>query len=352
MPRVPVVVFVCIVSLVSVIGCDRQPSGDAASDSGVQPVPVEQVRSGPFRVERRYTGRVRALTELKVVVREPGQVVGVPAPPDSQPVRTGQKLLELRSPDLELEVEEAESMLEAARLDLERQQRLSDLGLAPLSELEWRQAAVDRARIALERLKLRQANLTVTASASGVLLHGPLPAPGQWCAAGQEVARVVDPRSLVVEVAVPAAWSEHAKSVRHAVLDLGDMGEVRAEVVSLSAEADPERGGRILTLRPPAGAQLAAEEVLALRLVVVELDEALTVPAGALSPNQEGGYRVAIGPAPGEVGRLRWVDVVPGASDGQRTVVSSGLEAGTWVVVSSEVGSLTARWESYLGVGR
>jgi RND family efflux transporter MFP subunit len=333
--------------------CDRDPEGAVASRAGAQPIVVAQATRGRFVVERRFSGRVRAPGELRVVVREAGEVVEARGGADSQPVGAGDVLLRLRSPELELEVQEAEALLASAKVDLERQQRLVDLGLAARTELDGSRTAVEQARIRLERLRLRRRLLKVTAPASGVLLETEMPEPGQWCAAGMEVARIVDPASLVVEVAVPTAWSDHAREVQGAVVELGDSGERLADVLSLSADADPARGGRVLTLRPASTEGLVAGATLAVRLVVTSREEVVTVPVGALVADDDGGWRVALGPAVGEEGRIRWAPVLPGPSDGRRTVVEQGLEEGAWVVVANEL-SDTWWWgsRSFLGVGR
>jgi RND family efflux transporter MFP subunit len=340
-----------VLSLTS--GCERDPGVSSTGGSGSMPVLVGQATRGPFVVERRFPGRVCTPGELRVMLREAGEVVSVAAPADSTPVRSGQVLLELRSEDLELEIEEAETVLTSSEVEVERLARLVELGLAARTELDAGRTDVDQARVRLERLRLRSARLTVTAPADGVLVHRAMPEPGQWCTVGEEVARVVDPDSAVVEVVVPASWSAHAREVGQAVLELGDAGETGARVVTLSADVDPERGGRVLTLRSDSAAALVPGAVVGVRLVVSARDAVVTVPAGAVVSDGSGGWRVAVGPAAGEEGTVRWTAVVPGASDGSRTVVEEGLEAGIWVVVAGEL-STTGWWgyDSYLGVGR
>jgi hypothetical protein len=344
------VVVGIMIALVVAAGCDRQPSAAGAGESGVQPILVEEAQLGSFVVERRFSGVVKAQRQLRVVVREPGEAVAMRAPGDSQPVSAGQELLRLRSPELELEVEEAESLLESAELAHQRQMQLADLGLTPQTEVEKSRAAVDQARIRLERLRLRQGQLTLSAPAGGLFFESAFPAPGQWCASGLEIGRIVDPTDIVVEVAVPSAWSERAREVERALLELGEEGEAEARAVSLSADVDPERGGRILSLRPAAGVALAPDALLSVRLVVSAREQVVTVPVEALVADGEGGWRVALGPKPGEQDRIRWVAVVPGPSDGRRTVLEQGIEAGSWVVLAGEHDELW--WGTYLGVGR
>jgi RND family efflux transporter MFP subunit len=333
--------------------CDRQPTGSDVRDSGLRPVLVEPVERGRFSVERRFVGVVRSRSSLEVAVREPGEVVVVTAPPDSQPVAAGALLFELSSPDLELELAEARSQLRHAHLGWERSLRLAEMGLVSQTEVDASQATLDQARIRLDRLELRRALLEVTAPAAGLYLEITSPEPGQWLAAGHELGRIVDPAALEVEVVVPDGWSSTAARVRQAVLELGDQGEAAAEVVALSADVDAARGGRVLTLRPSPGVELAADATLAVRLVVTERPDAVTVPVGAVVQDGEGGWKVAVGPAAGARGRLRWVAVVPGPSDGYRTVIDEGLDAEQWVVVVSELDDIPF-WDrsTFLGVGR
>ncbi len=334
------------------LGCDRQPDATDSSEVGALPVLVSQAQEGPFSVERRFTGEVRARIELPVTVREPGEVVAVPAVGEGQQLTAGQVLIRLQSPELELELQEAQLDLDIAAAALARRQELADLGLAAKAEVEERQAAVERSRTRLERLLLRRELLTIRTPATGVLLADTLPVVGEWCPAGRELARVVDPSSLVVEVPVPVTWGDHAGTLEHALLETGDRsGEpIIADVGSLSAAVDPQQGGRILTLRPSSAGALVANATVVVRLVTARRERAVTVPLQALTTDDQGRLRVAVGPKPGQRSRMRWQTVVSGPDDGERVVIERGLEAGAWVVLSH--GRRLSPFPIYLGVGQ
>jgi RND family efflux transporter MFP subunit len=338
------------VLLVAAVGCDREPELPGTDDSGTLPVLVSQAQQGRFVVERIFSGQVRAHRELKVQVREPGVVRAVPAPPDSQPVDSGQLLVELHSPDLELELEGARAELERATRAHQRQLELANLGLAAQTEVDESRAMVERVSTQVERLKLRRRQLRVTAPAPGIILDTGLPGIGQWCGFGQELARIIDPEGLKVEVAVPATW-ESSRNVQGAVLELGEGIEIDAAVVSLSAAVEPDRGGRILTLDPGPSRALAANAMVTVRLLTGLREHAVTVPVEALIEAQQGSWQVVTGPAPGAVGSVRKVSVMVGPNDGRRVVIEDGLEAGVWVAIVNAPEMLSP-YRVYAGVGQ
>jgi RND family efflux transporter MFP subunit len=339
-----------VLTLVATVACDRQPELAGADDSGTLPVLVSQAQQGRFVVERIFSGQVRAHRELKVLVREPGVVRAVPAPPDSQPVVSGQLLVELHSPELELELEGARAELERARTAHRRQLELANLGLAAQTEVDESRAMVERAGTQVEQLELRRRQLRVSAAATGIILDTGLPGVGQWCASGQELARIIDPEGLKVEVAVPATW-ESSRSVQGAVIELGEGTEIEATVASLSAAVEPERGGRIMTLDPGPSRGLAANAMVTVRLITQLREQAVTVPVEALVEGAQGSWTVVTGPAPGTVGSVKRIPVMVGPNDGRRVVIEDGLAAGTWVAIVNAP-ELLSSYRVYAGVGQ
>jgi RND family efflux transporter MFP subunit len=342
--------LVVALTLIAAVGCDREPDLPDADDSGTLPVLVSQAQQGRFVVERVFSGQVRAHRELKVMVREPGVVRAVPAPPDSQPVDPGQLLVELHSPELELELEGARAELVRAQTAHQRQLDLANLGLAAQTEVDESRAMMERVGTQVERLQLRRRQLRVTAPAAGIILDTGLPGIGQWCASGLELARIIDPEGLKIEVAVPATW-ESRRNVLGAVLELGEGIEIEAAVVSLSAAVEPDRGGRILILDPGPSRALAANAMVTVRLLTGLREQAVTVPVEALIEGEKGSWMVVTGPAPGTVGSVRKISVMVGPNDGRRVVIEDGLEAGVWVAIVNAP-ELLSPYRVYAGVGQ
>ncbi|MCP4532778.1 MAG: HlyD family efflux transporter periplasmic adaptor subunit, partial [Delftia sp.] len=203
----------------------------------------------------------------------------------------------------------------------------------------------------LQRLVLRTSHLEVRSPVAGLLVGRSLPAVGQWCEAGHELARIADPSANLVEVVVPPTWD--AAAVRSAELEAGDGVLLAARVISLSPGVDPQRGGRVLTLKPEAESDLVGGATLTARLRVLMRESALAVPVEAVL-NESGQTRVVVGPAAGKQDRLQSVSVICGPSDGKEVVIESGLDGGTWVVLHRPGSSRDDYWSSslFLGVGR
>jgi RND family efflux transporter MFP subunit len=343
----------CVLLLPSLLalGCDRDPGvGDSVAEDAA-PVLVAAIERGPFAIDRRYAGTVRAAGDVKVVVRESGSVISVPAPGDSHPVKTGDVLLVLRSPDLEVELRQAEAERAYRAAELDRYLRLAKEGLTSQATVDAWATQLDQARLQLERLQLRRDQLRITAPASGTLLAPELPAPGQWCTSGQQVARIIDPNSVVVDAIVPASLPTAAGPVENAVLELPSGHRVDADVASISAQVDPTTGGRTVTLRPRLLAELAPGSMVTVHMRSAARAEALLAPAESVLVDPERGSYVLSGPAPGERGYLRRIAVVPGPSDGRRTVIEQGIGAGVWVAVNSDPERIQY-YRNYLGVRR
>ncbi len=341
-----------IAGMLLTAACDKEPTAPEMETSGVLPVLVAPVREGPFRIERRFPGLVRAARTVRISVREPGEVAEVTTLPEGAEVAAGDLLLRLHSSVLELDLAEAQTVLRAAELAREREQNLVDLGLASLVKVEEKRTAAELAATRLQRLVLRTSHLEVRSPVAGLLVGRSLPAVGQWCESGHELARIVDPGANLVEVVVPPTWD--AAAVRSAELEVGDGVLLAARVISLSPGVDPQRGGRVLSLEPEAGSNLVAGATLTARLRVLMRESALTIPVEALL-SQSGDTLVVIGPAAGKQDRLKTVAVICGPSDGKEVVIESGLEAGAWVVLHRPGSSPADYWgwgELFLGVGR
>jgi RND family efflux transporter MFP subunit len=329
--------------------CDREPDASDDRSSQVLPVLVEQTRKGPFRIERRYTGTVRAEVEAMVAVREPGKVLEASVPKDGDAVRKGALLLRLDSRELHLEIEEARNEHDRATVQWKRYKELREEGLVSLTEFEEKRSAHESTRVRLERLKLRKEHLLVKAPVSGIAVDPWRPPVGQYCDQGREVLRVADPSSYVVEVAVPPGLDEKTGHVRKALIVLHDGAEINAAGISLSAEVNPDRGGRILKLKPEQTASLYPGAVLAVRLIMTYREDVVTIPMEALVRTRDG-YEVLTGPAAGQQGRVRSRAVVPGPDPGEIVVIESGLDEGAWVVIG-RVGYYRY-FRTFLGVGK
>ncbi len=130
----------------------------------------------------------------------PGRVVALPAA--AGPVRRGQVLIDLESPEARLSAQRAQALAQA------REQEL--LGLGGLPNGEDRRAIVTSQRDQFEAEQrlytTQQARLQIVAPFDGMLVDvDPQLAPGVWVQPSLAIGAVVDPRHWVVDAYVPEA---------------------------------------------------------------------------------------------------------------------------------------------------
>lgn len=339
------------VSLI-VFACDRQVGGENNNNNDVVPLLVEQATRGRFSIERRFIGVVRPVRSVSIVVQEPGEVVSSSTLPDGVEVKQGTVLMELRSPALAVDLDRAQKALDYRMRYRQRIEALASEGLE--SSVKVDEARADEAMAAsnLRGLEERGARLTVRATAAGRLISRTIPPPGQRCETGLEVAKIIDPASVVIEVAIPHSWNFESHKISHAQIELTEGKTIQTKVTSLAPTSDPARGGQVLTLTPVLWEGLTGGASVAVVLLLADRSDALTVPIEALVSTDKG-FAVYLAPAPQEVGNARRTLVVPGLDDGRRVIIEQGLEEGRWVALVGATGGNEILWSPrYVGVSR
>ncbi|MGC2856222.1 HlyD family efflux transporter periplasmic adaptor subunit [Novispirillum sp. DQ9] len=187
----------------------------------------------------------RAERQARLFTAQAGQVAELPVPPGLA-VAEGAVLLRLASPDLDHAVAQGARRLEA----LEWQVRMQglDAGLRERSQVSVRELAAEGAAQAGRLAEQRQ--LEVRAPFAGMVVEVAEPlAPGQWLAARQAVAVLVNPAAGVLE----------------AFVEEGDLGRVGAGAWASFHPDDPARPvlrARVLAV-DAAATRVLAEPTLA-----------------------------------------------------------------------------------------
>jgi multidrug efflux system membrane fusion protein len=290
-----------------------------------------------------YAGEIRARHEPALAFRVAGKIsqrlVDV-----GDRVRKDQPLAELEPQDLGLQMESsraqraaAQSELELARSEHERQQALKDRGLASASALDTATARLESAQARLEaaqaqfQVSRNQAGYAVLrAPADGVIAQRMAEA-GQVVAAGQAVFVLAEDGEREVLIALP---EQTVSSVA-----IGTRVQVQ-----LWSQREQALSGRIRELAPSAD---AASRTYAARVTIedsnaaVELGQsarvffdrgeasALRLPLAAVSADAGAPYVLRFDPATGTVGR---VAVTLGAYAETSVPVLTGLSSTDWVV--------------------
>ena len=165
---------------------------------------------------------------------------------------------------------------EQARQNVEfERRRFAELEAALAAEQAASEARLAASEAALEEAERQLGDLAVSADAAGTLREL-LVEPGQRIAAGAQVARVVDSRSLVAAIRVPESYAAHLAAGQRAVATV-----LNVEVPGVVVRVDPAvtRGGVAVELRFTAPLPAGARPDLSMRAVVTvaELDDVLFV---------------------------------------------------------------------------
>ena len=165
---------------------------------------------------------------------------------------------------------------EQARQNVEfERRRFAELEAALAAEQAASEARLAASEAALEEAERQLGDLAVSADAAGTLREL-LVEPGQRIAAGAQVARVVDSRSLVAAIRVPESYAAHLAAGQRAIATVLNV-DVPGEVVRVDPAVT--RGGVAVELRFTAPLPAGARPDLSMRAVVTvaELDDVLFV---------------------------------------------------------------------------
>lgn len=340
---------VMAVALVAAAACGRP--GPATEQAGPPPVLLDAqdlvvAREGTVADGPLLAGTLRPEREARVRAELAGAVLATLADPGT-PVAAGQPLARLESTTAEEDVasaragvRSAETAQAVAARDLQRYERLYEGGaVSPQSvDVQRRaataaEAAVADARARLASAEQRLSKATVRAPFAGVVSERAASA-GDVVQPGTALYTVVDPASLVLEAAVPAAA-------------LGRLRPGTAVSFSLSGFPGEQFTGRVARINPAAD---AATRQVRIEVTVPNPDRRLV--AGLFAEGRvQSDVRTAVtlpraavdvrGLRPSVVrvrqGRAERVEVVVGLSDPvtERVEVRQGVAAGDTVLTGA-----------------
>jgi membrane fusion protein (multidrug efflux system) len=323
----------------------REPSAVTLGAENVLVVGTGELRSGPL-----VSGTLAAEREAAVRAELSGPVLQVMAD-QGQAVRQGQVLARIDDTALQdallsarSAVRTASASLETARRDVERSSRLAGAGAIAERDLEQARNAqsLAQSQLADARARLTQAEeqagkAVVRAPLSGVVSARPVNA-GDVVAPGTALFTVVDPGSMRLEAAVPAAQLGQVRvgaPVRFTVS--GYPGRTfTGRVERINPSADPATGQVPVYVSIPNSDGTLVSGLFAEGRVAAEEREALLVPAGAVV--EEAGARMVVRL---RRGRAERVPVRVGGSDSETEQVEivAGLAAGDTVLVGAAAGT-------------
>jgi membrane fusion protein, multidrug efflux system len=314
------------------------------------PVSVEEVVNGSVESKIVTSGNLRAseietLTALVAGTLQISDTISADGTEarrlaEGDRISAGDEIAFISGEDVRLEVgrESIQQRFNSARLDYESARRLNEQGLLNASELNKLQAAMEDAKLALERSQRTEARAHLVSSIDGVVLKlardakGQPMSNGQLVAPGLEIAQVAPLDELIADIDL----------VGRDGLALVQVGQEAR--VNHHAWSDESFTGRVLRIAPTVNEQtraLRAEVAIDNRsgvlrpgmfvevTLIVERHE--NVPVVSRRAITERGGRSVAFVLRGQ--RVAQVDVTLGLGDDENIEVRSGVNAGDRVVV-------------------
>jgi membrane fusion protein, multidrug efflux system len=333
--RYPKGLFAAALAVVAA-GCSGSEASevDNARVGRVVSVEVASVSAESFTSAVQIVGSVHGRHDVTVSTEEAGVVRQLLAEKGSW-VEAGQPIVRLDDGVLRAQAQQADAQARLAVEQFERQRRLwEDERMG--SEMAYLNAkyGAETARAASRVLAERLARTIVRAPVAGVLEERHVEV-GSLVSPGTPVARIVDARTVKVSGGVPERFAGEVRRGSEATIQVDALGAAELSgTVSFSGSA-VHTGSRTLPIEivvPNASGALKPGMVATVRLARGQAGEAILVPQEAVL-REEGGYVLyVVGERDGvEVAVRR--EIVLGATQGNRVVVSAGLEAGERLIV-------------------
>ncbi len=328
---VPMRTFAIAAALLAVCAtsaCRRFPTPDALGKTASVYVRVATAEARPLTLTQPVAGTLRPADHAIVAARVMGTITRADFAL-GQSVAAGEVLLTLSAAELDARLVQAQSVLDEALRDYERESGLLAKNVVTIESVR---ALADRRRGAEAAVQEATALLDytrVTAPFAGVITRK-LVQSGDLATLGLPLFALEATTGLRAEVEVPASLP--ALAVGASVIVQLPGGTVTGTLAELSPAADPGSRTRLAKIALPANAGTArsGDFVRVLWPAGESSSSAITVPADAVTPfgQMERAFVVTAGQA-----RLRLVKTA-GLHDG-RLVIAAGLDAGESVVLSA-----------------
>ncbi|MFA5529076.1 MAG: efflux RND transporter periplasmic adaptor subunit [Thiohalomonadaceae bacterium] len=316
------------VALLVLVGCGQQPPAAKDRPERLHLVEAAQVNRGTHGATLERIGTLRALREIRVLMREEGRLLELPHHAGDR-VSKGALLARLDDVLLAAELRKAEAQLRQDEDNLKRIERLQAKGLASEDELSRARASAEIAKAEAELLRVRLGFTRVTAPFAGVI-SARLVEPGDVVQRFGHVLTLTDPESLVTEVPVSELLLPDLKVGDPVDMRIDALGarRLQGKVLRIHPNVDPAtRQGMVEVALDPAPPGAGPGQLARLH-IHVRRAERLTVPFAALQRDAEGEFVFRIVEQV-----VRRAPVASGLQLGESVEIVSGLTEGDLVVV-------------------
>ena len=238
-------------------------------------------------------------------------------------------------------VSSANLQLQTAKSNLERIRALYEKDGVSLQEYESAQNSYKTAQLQLTQAQAsyQQAvekleDYTIYAEMDGMVASISAK-DGETLTSGSEVLEIISYDDLQIEITIDEYDIANLKEGQEAIVTVNSSGEQFSGVISeLSRKASTSNGvsyfSGTVTIQNPSES-ISVGTSAEVTITISEVEDALTVPSGAVQYDKESGYYVLIKNGSGSIK----TNVEIGMSNGTLTEITKGIEEGTVVLVSS-----------------
>lgn len=314
-------------------GCAKAPPpGTTAAPLPTARVRVEMARTETVPVFTEVSGTIRPLQRAQIAARLMGAIEEMPVTL-GQRVRAGDLVAKIAAGEIAARVAQAQSQLNVARRDLERERALLGKGASTADTVRGLED-----RLALTQAMLREAEVmlsyaTIRAPFDGVVARKPANA-GDLASPGMTLLEVEGTDAFQIEAPVPDSLAATLTPGASLAVELPGSGlKFQAALAELSSAADPDARSVLARLTVPAGTAVRSGQYARVFLPGTPV-RAILVPAAALSTFGQMERVFVVGENNRAVLRLVKSGSLRGPADRPSVEILSGLAGDERVVVA------------------
>jgi len=323
-------------ALALLVGCGK-PAAPAVATDPAAALPPAKVRVAVARAENLPTateiiGTVRPLQRAQLAAKVMGTIDELPATL-GQRVAAGDLLVKISALEITARVAQAQSQLNSARRDLERERALLTKGASTADMVRGLEDRLAGAQAMVREAEIMLGYATLRAPFAGVVARKFAQA-GDLASPGLPLLELEGTDAFQVEAAVPDSLAAKLSPGAALTVEVPAAGlTFTAPLAELSSAADAGARSVLARLTVPAGTAVRSGQFVRV-LVPGAPSRALLVPAAALSPLGQMERIFIAGPNNRAVLRL----VKSGATHAGRVEILSGLDDGERVVLAPPAG--------------
>lgn len=307
----------------------------SASTSSLTRVETLELSPTSFEDIVTLTGSVEALNDATLSAQASGTITRLAGRGDQ--ISNGGRVAQIDPREEQASLDQLQAQFNLAKDRLERQRPLYRDSIISAIEFEQIQSEYNRTKAALAEARQRVDKTRVTSPFGGTVEER-FVERGEQVSPGTQIARVVNTDRVRVRAGVPERYANDIQRGTSVRLDFRRYGgEIRSSEVTFAGQAispDTRTFPIEVELRNTDG-RLKPEMVASVRITRSERSDALVVPRTSVVRDELGTHLFVASPQ-GEVHVVEKRNVVIGASYGERAMVSSGVNAGEFVVVAGQ----------------